>query len=150
MVRGCAFEALGVSYTDIDRMPESELPSAGLDGEVSAPALPPVEDPLVLLEHLAAGDPATAAVLAEYRRAVPKDRDLRVYLRMLVERTEGNPRPAVTVAALEGLTTGNVRQIFHRTGVEIDKLRSGRCADAVARPAAGPLRPGGALRRRPA
>ena len=61
MVRGCAFEALGVSHTDIDRMPESELPTAGLDGEVSAPALPPVEDPLVLLEHLAAGDPATAA-----------------------------------------------------------------------------------------
>jgi hypothetical protein len=141
MVRGCAFEALGRPCLSLDDPSAPDRPATGPAGEGSTPTPPPVEDPLALFEQLAETEPAVGAVLEQFRRAVPKDRDLRVFLRMLLEQAEGNLSPAVTVAALEDLTPANVRQIFHRVGAKLDPVLPGRCRDAVVRPVAGPLRP---------
>ena len=144
MVRDCAFRALGVLHEDIDELDDPDDAAAlavGLDGERSAPTPPPVEDPLTVFERLARLDPAVAAKLAEFRRAVPRDRDLRIHLRLMLERAEGNPRPAVTVAADEGMTPAAVRQVAHRTERRLEGGGSGRCHTVAARRSAGPLRP---------
>jgi len=140
MVRGCAFEALGRAFVNLDDPAVADQPADGPAGEGSTPTPAPVEDPLALFEQLAEVEPAVAAALERFRRAVPKDRDLRVFLRVLFEQGEGNPRPAVTVAALEGLTPANVRQIFHRVGAKLDPILSGRGGDVVVRPVDGRLR----------